>query len=82
MLDGENPLVNQTGPAQSWQYGFGLNGTLISERASFNINFNGNDSYATPVLYAATPFGLVAGNVLRYAAPPTTTLLRVASTTR
>jgi hypothetical protein len=62
-LDGENPLVNQTGPAQSWQYGFGLNGTLISERASFNINFNGNDSYATPVLFASTPFGLVAGNV-------------------
>ena len=49
--------MNQTGPAQSWQYGFGLSGTLISERASFNINFNGNDSYSTPVLYAATPFG-------------------------
>ena len=39
--DGENPLVNKTGPAQSWQYGIGLNGTLINERASFNINFNG-----------------------------------------
>ena len=31
-------------------YGVGLNGTLISERASFNINFNGTDSYSTPVL--------------------------------
>ena len=61
--DGENPLVNQTGPAQSWQYGIGLNGTLISERASFNFNFNGQDSYSTPVLYAATPFGQVAGNI-------------------
>ena len=60
--DGENPLVNQTGPAQSWQYGIGLSGTLISQRASFNINFNGNDSYSTPVLYAATPFGQVARN--------------------
>ena len=62
-MDGANPLVNQTGPAQSWQYGIGLNGTLISERASFNVNFNGQDSYSTPVLYAATPFGQVASNI-------------------
>ena len=63
LMDGENPLVDQTGPAQSWQYGVGLNGTLIKERASFNVNFNGMDSYSTPVLYAATPGGQVAGNV-------------------
>ena len=62
-LDGENPLVNQTGPAQSWMYGIGLNGTLLSERASFNINFNGQDSYSTPVLYAQTPVGQIAGNI-------------------
>ena len=61
--DGENPLVNKTGPAQMWQYGVGLNGTLVNERASFNINFNGSDSYSTPVLKAATPFGQVAGNI-------------------
>ena len=54
-MDGKNPLVDQRGPAQSWQYGIGLNGTLVSERASFNLNFNGQDSYSTPVLYAATP---------------------------
>ena len=62
LMDGENPLSGQTPSAQSWQYGIGLSGTLISERASFNINFNGNDSYSTPVLYAATPFGQVARN--------------------
>ena len=61
--DGENPLVNQTGPAQSWMYGASLNGTLISERASFNVNFNGQDSYSTPVLFAATPIGQVSGNI-------------------
>jgi hypothetical protein len=61
--DGENPLVDKTGPAQSWQYGIGLNGTLISERSSFHINFNGADSYSTPVLYAATPIGQLAGNI-------------------
>jgi Carboxypeptidase regulatory-like domain len=62
-MDGKNPLVGQRGPAQSLMYGIGLNGTLISERASFNINFNGQDSYSTPVAYAATPVGQVAGNI-------------------
>jgi Carboxypeptidase regulatory-like domain len=62
-MDGRNPLVDQTGPAQSWNYGIGLNGTLLSERASFNVNFNGQDSYSTPVQYAATTSGPVAGNI-------------------
>jgi len=61
-LDGQNPLVNQTGPAQSLMYGVGLNGTLISERASFHLNFNGQDSYSTPVIYAATTNGEIKGN--------------------
>jgi hypothetical protein len=61
--DGENPLVDQTGPAQSINYGVNLSGTLINERASFNISFNGTDSYSTPVLYAATPLGEVKSNV-------------------
>ena len=39
--DGRNPLVGRRGPAQSLMYGVGLNGTLVSQRASFNINFNG-----------------------------------------
>jgi Carboxypeptidase regulatory-like domain len=61
--DGRNPLVGQRGPAQSVQYGINLNGTLISERASFSLNFNGQDSYSTPVLYAATTSGQIAGNL-------------------
>ncbi len=61
--DGKNPLVDQKGPAQSINYGINLSGTLINERASFNINFNGTDSYSTPVLYAATPLGQVKSNV-------------------
>ena len=61
-MDGKNPLVDERGPAQSLMYGIGLNGTLINERASFNINFNGQDSYLTPVLYAATPIGELKGN--------------------
>ena len=62
-MDGRNPLVGQRGPAQSLMYGVGLNGTLISERASFHINFNGQDSYSTPVQYAATSAGQLRGNL-------------------
>ena len=60
--DGRNPLVGQRGPAQSVNYGIGLNGTLISERASFHLNFSGTDSYSTPVQYAATTSGQIKGN--------------------
>lgn len=59
--DGKHPLVRQRGPAQSLSYGMSLSGTLINERASFHVNFNGTDSYATPVQYAATPNGQVKG---------------------
>jgi carboxypeptidase family protein len=61
--DGRNPLVGQRNPAQSLMYGIGLNGTLISERASFHLNFNGQDSYSTPVQYAVTTSGQIKGNV-------------------
>ena len=61
--DGRNPLVGQRGPAQSLMYGVGLNGTLISERASFSLNFNGQDSYSTPVQFAATTGGQLRGNL-------------------
>ena len=60
--DGRNPLVGQRGPAQSLMYGVGLNGTLISQRSSFYLNFNGQDSYSTPVQYAATSRGQITGN--------------------
>ena len=60
-LDGNNPLVGQRGPARSYSYGASLNGTLISERASFNLSVNGSDSYSTPVQFASTPGGPVRG---------------------
>lgn len=60
--DGKNPVVGQRGPAQSLNYGIGLNGTLISERASFNINFSGTDAYSTPVQNAVTSGGAIRGN--------------------
>ena len=61
--DGKNPIVGQRGPAQSVNYGVGLNGTLISERSSFYFNINGSETYSTPVITAATDAGLVKQNV-------------------
>jgi len=61
-MDGRNPLVGQRGPAQSLNYGIGMNGTLISERASFHLNFSGTDSYSTPVQFAYTAAGAIKGN--------------------
>ena len=62
VMDGHNPLIGETTPAQSLMYGIGLNGTLINERASFNLNLNGQDSYTAPVFYATTGGGAVQGN--------------------
>jgi hypothetical protein len=61
--DGRNPLVGQRGPAQSVMYGMGMSGTLVSQRASFQVNFSGQDSYTTPVQYAATSSGQIKGNL-------------------
>src|SRR5262245_27104593 len=62
-LDGKNPLVGERGPAQMLNYGFNLAGTLINQRASFNLNYNGQDSYLTPVLNAAVPSATLIGNM-------------------
>jgi hypothetical protein len=62
-LDGRNPLVGQRGPAQSLMYGLGMSGTLINQRASFQFNVSGQDSYSTPVQYAATSTGQIKGNI-------------------
>ena len=54
-LDGRNPLVGQRGPAQSFNYGIGLSGTLISQRAVFQPQLQRQRRYATPVQYATDP---------------------------
>lgn len=56
-LDGKNPLVQEKGPAQSRNWGGNFGGTLIQNRSSFSVNLNGNSSYSTPILTAATPAG-------------------------
>jgi hypothetical protein len=64
-LDGRNPLVGTTPPAQNRNVGAGLNGTLAKNRASFSINVNSSNNYTTNPLYYHDASGLVAGNTIR-----------------
>src|SRR5437899_1806216 len=59
-LSGRSPFVPVKGPEQNINYGFGLGGTLIKEKSSFNLNVYGITSYDTPNLNAALPNGTQA----------------------
>ena len=56
-LSGRSPFTPIKGPERSQNYGTNFSGSLIKERASFNVSFNGNTSFNTPTLYAALPTG-------------------------
>jgi len=56
-LSGRSPFTPKKGPERSQNYGTNFAGSLIKERASFNLSFNGSTSYETPNLYAALPTG-------------------------
>ena len=56
-LAGRSPFTPTKGPERLQNYGSNFSGSLIKERASFNISFNGSTSYETPNLYAALPTG-------------------------
>jgi hypothetical protein len=61
-LDGRNPLVQQTGPAQNKSFGANVSGTLIAEKLSFGMSLSSGSGYTTPVLRTATPDGIVSRN--------------------
>jgi hypothetical protein len=56
-FSGRSPFTPTKGPERLQNYGSNFSGSLIKERASFNISFNGNRSFSTPNLYAALPTG-------------------------
>jgi hypothetical protein len=56
-LSGRSPFTPKKGPERLQNYGTNFAGSLIKERASFNLSFNGSTSYETPNLYAALPTG-------------------------
>ena len=48
---------SRKGPERSQNYGGGLSGTIIKQKASFNLNVNGSTSFDTPSFYYFTPQG-------------------------
>jgi hypothetical protein len=59
-FSGRSPFVPVRGPEQNVNYGFGMGGTLIKEKSSFNLNVFGINGYDTPNLNAALPTGTIA----------------------
>ena len=57
---GRSPLVDVKGPERQQQYGSNFSGTLVKNRASFNVSLNGSTSFDTPNLYVQTPGGLIS----------------------
>lgn len=64
-LDGRNPLQQQKAPRQNRNFGGGLSGSLLKNKASFNINMNAGNNYTTNQLYFDAGSGTVTGNTVR-----------------
>jgi len=56
-LSGRSPFTPTKGPERTQNYGMNFAGSLIKERASFNLSLNGTTSYETPNLFVALPDG-------------------------
>ncbi len=56
-LSGRSPFTPTKGAERIQNFGSNFSGSLIKERASFNLSINGTTSYDTPNLYAALPGG-------------------------
>jgi hypothetical protein len=59
-LSGRSPFVPIKGPERNVNYGFGMNGALVKDKSSFNLNVFGTNAYDTPNLNAAGPGGTVS----------------------
>jgi hypothetical protein len=59
-FSGQSPFVPAKGPERNVNYGFGMGGTLVKEKSSFNLNVFGISAYDTPNLNAVLPTGTQA----------------------
>ncbi len=62
-LDGRNPLIDTRTPSQNRNYGGGVSGTLVRNKAGFSVNFSRLDSFQVPVAYAVEDGVLKKGNM-------------------
>jgi hypothetical protein len=63
-LTGRSPLTDVKGPERVQQYGSNFSGTLVKNRASFNLSLNGATSFETPNLFVALPDGTTHSEAL------------------
>ena len=56
-VSGRSPFTEVKGPERQQQFGTNFAGTLIKDRASFNLSLNGATSFDTPNLLVQTPDG-------------------------
>ena len=56
-IGGRSPFTVVKGPERQQQFGTSFAGTLIKDRASFNLSLNGSTSFETPNLFVALPDG-------------------------
>jgi len=56
-FSGTSPFVPVRGPERDINGGFGVGGTLIPNKSSFNVNVFGMNTYDTPNLHVALPDG-------------------------
>ncbi|HZI82002.1 MAG TPA: TonB-dependent receptor [Vicinamibacterales bacterium] len=68
-LSGRSPFTPERGPEQSRNYQINLNGTLVPQKASFNFNVDGLDSYETPNINAFTVGGIQRSEAVRLRTP-------------
>ena len=62
-LSGKNQLATQKGPERTQNYGGGLGGTLIKQKASFSVNVNTSTQFETPVFYLKQPDGSLVNSL-------------------
>jgi len=68
-LSGRSPFTPERGPEQTKNYFVNLNGTLVPQKASFNVNAEGLNSFETPNINAFTLTGIQRSEAVRLRTP-------------
>ena len=68
-LTGRSPFIPERGPEQFRNLFIGGGGTLVKNKASFNVFFNGTDSYETPNINVVTGRGEHRSEAMRVRSP-------------
>src|SRR5499427_6719288 len=59
-MTGKSPFVTSKGPERLQEVGVSVGGSLLAQKASFSLRFNGLSQFETPNLNAALPTGTVS----------------------